>query len=78
MKIFGLKVTSIVRLDVGRTFRALIKKLISELAWKPRDESFEAFDRIISTCGVTVALMANHALIRVKRFVSSCTFKLCN
>ena len=27
---------------------------------------------------VTVALMANHALIRLKRFVSSCISKLCN
>ena len=73
-----MDVSSYVGLDVGRVFRTLIKKLISELTWKPRDESFEAFDRIISTCGVTVALMANHALIRLKRFVSSCTFKLCN
>ena len=50
VKIFGSKVTLIVWLDVGRVFRSLIKKLISELASKPRDESFEAFDRIISTC----------------------------
>ena len=62
----------------GWFFRTLIKKLISELTWKPRDESFEAFDRSISTCGVTVALMANYALIRLKSFVSSCTSKLCN
>ena len=38
--------------DVERVFRTLIKKLISELTWKPRDESFEAFDRVISTCGL--------------------------
>ena len=38
--------------DVGRTFRTLIKKLISELTWKPRDKSFEAFNRIISTSGL--------------------------
>ena len=52
MKIFSTKVTLNVLLDVGRDFRALIKKLISELAWKPRDGSFEAFDRIVSTCGL--------------------------
>ena len=48
MKIFGTKVTSNVLPDVGRDFRALIKKLILELVWKPQDESFETFDRIIS------------------------------
>jgi len=47
-----LDVTSTVWPDVGRVFRILIKKLISELTWKPRDEFFEVFDRIISTCGV--------------------------
>ena len=51
-KNFVLIVKSTVWLDVGRSFRTLIKKLISKLTWKPRDESFEAFDRIISTCGL--------------------------
>ena len=46
-----LSVTSTVWLDVGRIFRTLIKKLISELTWKPRDKFFEVFYRIISTCG---------------------------
>ena len=45
-------VNSLTRPDVGRVFRTLIKKLISELTWKSRDESFEAFDRIISKCGL--------------------------
>ena len=58
-------------------FRTLIKKLISELAWKPRDEFFKAFDTSLAH-GVIVALMANHVLIRLKKFVSSCTFKLSN
>jgi hypothetical protein len=39
-------------LGLGRTFQILIKKLISELTWKPQDESFDAFDRIISTSGL--------------------------
>ena len=38
--------------DVVRAFQTLIKKLISELIWKPRDESFEVFDLVISTCGL--------------------------
>jgi len=32
--------------------RGIIKKLISEFAWKLRDEFFKVFDRIISTCGL--------------------------
>ena len=49
-KIFGCHVNNLIRCWEG--FRALIKKLISELTWKLRDESFEAFDRVISTCGL--------------------------
>ena len=35
----------------GGFFRTLIKKLISELTWKPRDESFEAFDTPLAHMG---------------------------
>ena len=48
----NLDVSSCVWPDVGKVFRTLIKKLISKLTRKPRDESFEAFDRVISTCGL--------------------------
>ena len=34
--------------QISEGFRILIKKLISELTWKPRNESFKIFDRIIS------------------------------
>jgi hypothetical protein len=38
LKSFGENVTSDVSCDVERNFRILTKKLITQLAWKQRDE----------------------------------------
>jgi hypothetical protein len=57
------------RKDVGRGFRILIKKQITEPIRKLQDESNKLINPSLAHVG-TVALKAFHRLIRLKRFVS--------